>query len=127
VSRYDISRDDLAALLADEPSYRVAQVFDGFYKRLADPLELTELPRALRERLDDVPALAPAFRCVAERLADRGTTLKWLLEAGDGKRIETVLMRYRDRTTVCVSSQAGCAMGCTFCATGDAGFGRHLS
>ena len=42
-------------------------------------------------------------------------------------RIETVLMRYRDRTTVCVSSQAGCAMGCTFCATGDAGFGRQLS
>ena len=53
--------------------------------------------------------------------------MKWLLETSDGKRIETVLMRYRDRTTVCVSSQAGCAMGCTFCATGDAGFGRQLS
>src|SRR5262245_31903991 len=53
-------------------------------------------------------------------------TVKWLWQAGDGAQVETVLMRYRDRATVCVSSQAGCAMGCTFCATGQAGFERHL-
>lgn len=127
VSRYDLGRDELAALLADEPSYRVSQVFNGFYQRLAEPGELTDLPRALRDRLELAPALTSAFRCAAESVADRGSTLKWLLETRDGKRIETVLMRYRDRTTVCVSSQAGCAMGCTFCATGDAGFGRQLS
>ena len=127
MSRYDLGRDDLAALLADEPPYRVNQVFDGFYRRLAEPRELTDLPRALRERLELAPGLAPAFRCAAESVADRGSTLKWLLETRDGRRIETVLMRYRDRTTVCVSSQAGCAMGCSFCATGDAGFGRQLS
>ena len=52
--------------------------------------------------------------------------MKWLWRATDGAQVETVLMRYRDRATVCVSSQAGCAMGCTFCATGQAGFERHL-
>ena len=127
VSRYDFGRDELAALLSDEPSYRVSQVFDGFYGRLAEPRELTELPRELRDRLERAPGLALAFRCAAESVADRGSTLKWLLETSDGNRIETVLLRYRDRTTVCVSSQAGCAMGCSFCATGDAGYSRQLS
>jgi 23S rRNA (adenine2503-C2)-methyltransferase len=127
VSRYDLGRDELAVLLSDQPPYRVSQVFDGFYRRLAEPGDLTELPRALRGRLEQAPGLAPAFSCVAESVADRGSTVKWLLETSDAKRIETVLMRYRDRATVCVSSQAGCAMGCTFCATGDAGFGRQLS
>ena len=127
MSRYDLGRDELAKLLSEQPSYRVNQVFDGFYRRLAEPRELTELPRMLRDRLERAPGLAPAFRCAAESVADRGSTVKWLLETGDGRRIETVLMRYHDRTTVCVSSQAGCAMGCSFCATGDAGFGRQLS
>ena len=127
MSRYDLTREELGALLADQPPYRVDQVFDGLYRRLAEPAELTELPQALRERLEESPAVASAFRCASESVADRGATVKWLLETSDGKRIETVLMRYRDRTTVCVSSQAGCAMGCTFCATGDAGFGRQLS
>ncbi|MGA3352082.1 MAG: 23S rRNA (adenine(2503)-C(2))-methyltransferase RlmN [Acidimicrobiales bacterium] len=127
MSRYDLGRDALAALLSDQPSYRVGQVFDALYGRLVSPGELTELPRALRHRLEVAPELQPAFSCVAESVADRGSTLKWLLETSDSRRIETVLMRYRDRATVCVSSQAGCAMACTFCATGDAGFGRQLS
>jgi 23S rRNA (adenine2503-C2)-methyltransferase len=127
VSRYDLTEDELAGLLSDEPPYRVRQVFDGLYRRLAEPAELTELPRELRDRLQQDPALASAFRCAAESVADGGSTVKWLLETPDERRIETVLMRYRDRTTVCVSSQAGCAMACTFCATGDAGFGRQLS
>ena len=127
MSRYDLSRAELAELLSDEPSYRVDQVLDGFYRRLAEPGELTELPRALRARLEAEPQLAMSLRCGAERVADRGSTVKWLFETPDGLRIETVLMRYRDRTTVCVSSQAGCAMACSFCATGDAGFGRNLT
>ncbi|MGA2528277.1 MAG: 23S rRNA (adenine(2503)-C(2))-methyltransferase RlmN [Acidimicrobiales bacterium] len=126
MSRYDLGRDELAALLSDEPAYRASQVFDGLYGRLASPGELTELPRALRSRLEESSELAPAFSVVAEAVADRGSTLKWLLETRDSRRIETVLMRYRDRTTVCVSSQAGCAMACSFCATGDGGFGRQL-
>jgi 23S rRNA (adenine2503-C2)-methyltransferase len=127
VSRYDLGRDALAGLLSGEPSYRAGQVFDGLYHRLAEPGELTELPKALRERLEASRELAPAFRVVTESVADRGTTFKWLLETCDEKRVETVLMRYRDRATVCVSSQAGCAMACTFCATGDGGFFRQLS
>ncbi len=127
MSRYDAGRAGLAALLKDEPAYRVSQVFHGLYRRLAEPGDLSDLPRALRSRLEQATELAPAFSVVAESLADRGTTVKWLLETGDAKRIETVLMRYRDRVTVCVSSQAGCAMACTFCATGDAGFARQLT
>jgi len=127
VSRYDLGREELARLLTDEPAYRVDQVFEGLYKRLAEPGDLTELPGELRRRLAQAPEMALAFSSVAESVADRGTTVKWLFETGDARRIETVLMRYRDRVTVCVSSQAGCAMACSFCATGDAGFKRQLS
>src|SRR4029079_10307642 len=67
-----------------------------------------------------------AFSVDAVRQSDRETTTKWLWRAHDGAQIETVLMRYPARATVCVSSQAGCAMACTFCATGQAGFERHL-
>jgi 23S rRNA (adenine2503-C2)-methyltransferase len=64
---------------------------------------------------------------VAESTSRRGDTVKWLFRLGGGARVETVLMHYRDRTTVCVSSQAGCAMGCGFCATGQAGFQRQMT
>lgn len=127
MSRYELDRAELASVLGSEPGYRVDQVFDGLYRRLAEPDELTELPRILRARLAADPALAPSLKVVDELVADRGTTVKWVLEAAGGHHIESVLMRYRDRTTVCVSSQAGCAMRCTFCATGDAGFGRQLT
>jgi 23S rRNA (adenine2503-C2)-methyltransferase len=60
-------------------------------------------------------------------VADAGQTVKWLWELADGTRIETVLMHYPGRSTVCVSTQAGCAMACSFCATGQAGFDRHLT
>jgi 23S rRNA (adenine2503-C2)-methyltransferase len=122
---YDVDRDALGALLDGEPRYRVDQVWDGVYKQLAEPAGLTTLPKALRHRLDDVlpPALIPA---AASTSAD-GATVKWLFALGDGARIETVLMHYRDRSTVCVSTQAGCAMACGFCATGQAGFERQLS
>ena len=63
----------------------------------------------------------------AESVSEDGQTVKWLWALADGARVETVLMHYPDRATVCVSSQAGCAMGCSFCATGQAGFARHLS
>src|SRR6202023_1798026 len=80
---------------------------------------------SLRDRLD--AALPAALSLVTESVADRGQTRKWLWSLPDGAQVETVLMHYPDRATVCVSSQAGCAMGCSFCATGQAGFARHLS
>lgn len=72
-------------------------------------------------------SLRPALQTVVERRADDGETIKWLSELHDGKRVETVLMHYAERSTVCVSSQAGCAMNCSFCATGQAGFDRNLT
>jgi 23S rRNA (adenine2503-C2)-methyltransferase len=124
-TRYGVTRAELAAALDGEPRYRLDQLWSGLYEQLADPAEITNLPKALRARLaDDLPlALAP----VTESVSDRGDTVKFLWELDGGSRIETVLMLYRDRATVCVSSQAGCAMACGFCATGQAGFTRHLT
>jgi 23S rRNA (adenine2503-C2)-methyltransferase len=128
-SPYDLTREQMAAHLAGEPSYRLAQVWRALWQQGRRPAEMTELPLELRARLEE--SLPPALRLLSEAHADRGQTLKWLWSLHDGARIETVLMRYdrrsRARLTVCVSSQAGCAMGCGFCATGQAGFRRNLS
>ncbi|MBW3556887.1 MAG: 23S rRNA (adenine(2503)-C(2))-methyltransferase RlmN [Actinobacteria bacterium] len=126
-SRYDLTRSDLSRLLSDEPEYRVGQVWDGLHVHGQAPEQLTVLPKRLRARLAAEPAMAPALSCTVESASDEGDTLKWLWALQDGRRIETVLMHYPGRSTVCISSQAGCAMGCGFCATGQAGFERHLS
>lgn len=123
-SLYDPTREQLAELLTGEPRYRLDQLWHGLYRERATPSELTTLPRALRDRLTE--ALPLALRPIAESVSDDGHTIKWLWELADGSRIETVLMHYPDRSTVCVSTQAGCAMGCGFCATGQAGFERNL-
>ena len=124
---YDLSRDQLAELLPGEPAYRVRQVWDGLHRRALPVSELTDLPLPLRTRLAAAPALQPALTVAARSVADGGQTVKWGWEMGDGSVIETVLMHYPDRSTVCVSTQAGCAMKCSFCATGQAGFSRHLT
>ncbi len=124
-TRYGASRDDLAALLADEPRYRLDQVWSGLYEQLAGPEELTNLPKGVRALVES--ALPLELEAVTEQTSDRGETVKWLWALVDGTRVETVLMHYAGRSTVCVSSQAGCAMGCTFCATGQAGFDRQLT
>lgn len=126
-SRYDLSRDDLAALLAGEPRYRVDQVWTGIHEQGAEPDELTSLPKSLRARLADEPAMTPGLALVRESVSDDAQTIKWLWELSDGAQVETVLMHYPERSTVCVSSQAGCAMACSFCATGQGGFERHLT
>lgn len=125
-TRFDMDRTALGALLDGEPRYRVDQVWAGLHegRELAD---ITSLPKALRTRLTNEPALTPALRPVHRSVSDGGDTVKWLWELEDGYRIETVLMHYPERTTVCVSTQAGCAMACGFCATGQAGFDRQLS
>jgi 23S rRNA (adenine2503-C2)-methyltransferase len=124
-SPYELTRQDLAELLEGEPAYRARQVWEGLHSRVQRPEEMTELPASLRTTLE--AALPPALTEVERRTADDGETTKWLWSLADGARVETVLMRYRDRVTVCVSTQAGCAMTCQFCATGQAGFQRHLS
>jgi 23S rRNA (adenine2503-C2)-methyltransferase len=125
MSRYDVPRDDLTRLLDGQPRYRVDQVWAGLHEHLGEPDEWTNVPRALRAELADL--LPAGLTAVTESTSTSGDTVKFLWELDGGSRIETVLMLYRDRATVCVSTQAGCAMGCGFCATGQAGFTRHLT
>jgi 23S rRNA (adenine2503-C2)-methyltransferase len=122
---YDLTREELAGMMAGEPAYRVRQVWDGLHRRVRRPEELTELPAGLRAEL--AAALPPALREVSRRSADGGETTKWLWALAGGAQVETVLMFYPDRVTVCVSTQAGCAMACQFCATGQSGFERQLT
>lgn len=114
----------LGDLIPDEPRYRADQLEEWLYRRpVLHAEDMTNLPTTLRERI--APDLWP-FEVDIEQRADAGTTIKWLLRCHDGAPVETVLMGYRNRTTLCISSQVGCAMGCTFCATGQFGFDRHL-
>jgi 23S rRNA (adenine2503-C2)-methyltransferase len=110
-----------------EPTFRAGQLSRHYFARLTrDPAEMTDLPARSRERLSAtlLPGLLSAER---ELSCDAGTTRKTLWRAFDGAYLESVLMRYPDRVTVCVSSQAGCGMACPFCATGQAGLTRNLS
>ncbi len=122
---YDVSAEELAALLDGQPAYRARQVWDGLHRRALRPAEMTDLPLELRAELDEL--LPAALSEVERRTTDGGGTVKWLFGLHDGRRVETVLMAYPGRVTVCVSTQAGCAMGCAFCATGQAGFDRQLT
>ena len=126
-TRYGPNRIELDELLAEwgEPRYRAQQLWDALYGARLPLNDATALPRTLRERI--ATELPDALTVVTEQTAADGMTSKWLWNADDGAQVETVLMRYPDRATVCVSSQAGCAMGCTFCATGQEGFERHLT
>ena len=122
---YDLAREELDLLLGGQPAFRARQVWDGLHARVLYPEEMTDLPVALRSMLG--AALPRALRQVSRRSADDGQTTKWLWALHDDAQVETVLMHYPDRVTVCVSTQAGCAMACQFCATGQAGFQRQLS
>ncbi|HEY5120702.1 MAG TPA: 23S rRNA (adenine(2503)-C(2))-methyltransferase RlmN, partial [Acidimicrobiales bacterium] len=124
-SVYELESADLAAHLIGEPRYRVEQVWRGLWDEGLALNDITTVPKALRQRLAD--EFPPALEVANEVASDLGATRKWVFRLHDGATIETVLMSYADRVTVCVSSQAGCAMGCTFCATGQAGFTRQLS
>ena len=109
------------------PAFRADQVSRHYFSRLcADPEEWTDIPAA--QRADLARALTPSLlTAVREQTADRGTTRKTLWRLGDGALVESVLMRYPTRVTMCVSSQAGCGMNCPFCATGQAGLTRNMS
>jgi 23S rRNA (adenine2503-C2)-methyltransferase len=125
--RYDLSVADLAPLVEGEPAYRVKQIWQGLISHGLEIDELTTLPKPLREKLTLLPELGRALELVAESVSPDDMTIKWLWRLHDGSQVETVLMHYADRSTVCISSQAGCAMACGFCATGQGGFQRHLT
>jgi len=109
------------------PAYRADQLSRHYFGRLqTDAAMMTDLPPAARARLGD--ALLPALLTEVRHLqTDAGTTRKSLWRLHDGTLVESVLMRYPDRVTVCVSSQAGCGMACPFCATGQGGLTRNMS
>jgi 23S rRNA (adenine2503-C2)-methyltransferase len=129
-SLYDLDAGQLEALVAEagEPPYRARQLahwLDG--RRQPDPRRMSDLPGRLRSRLADRFAGA-GLTLERHQAGDGGWTHKLLFRLPGGDAVETVLMLYpRGRATVCVSTQAGCAMGCTFCATGQFGFTRQLS
>ena len=126
---YDLSLAEMEHLLTGwgQPAYRARQVFRQLYVNLIDtPLAMTDLPLALRERLASETRLEPLMPEQVQT-ADNGLTRKALFRLPGNALIESVLMIYPDRATVCVSTQAGCAMGCVFCATGTLGLLRNLS
>ncbi|MGD9098936.1 MAG: 23S rRNA (adenine(2503)-C(2))-methyltransferase RlmN [Anaerolineae bacterium] len=142
----DLNRDELQALLTawGQPGYRAGQVWRWLYANLAaSPDRMTNLPKSLRARLADETHIGNLTPITHQQSQD-GETIKWLFkssplleepvlslpketEGGQAAQIETVLMNYERRRTACISSQAGCGMGCTFCATGQMGLQRNLS
>jgi hypothetical protein len=124
---FDLTRDELGQRLSSwgEPAFRATQLWRQLWKRAATYEEMADIPGALRERL--ATELPLGVEVLTERTADRGATRKALLKLGGQHVVEAVLMGYPDRVTVCISSQAGCAMGCTFCATGQMGLQNNLT
>ena len=110
-----------------QPPFRASQLSRHFFGRYTDQAdEMTDLPLASRDPL--AQALLPRLLTAERELScDDGATRKTLWRTFDGALVESVLMRYPDRVTMCVSSQAGCGMACPFCATGQAGLTRNLS
>jgi 23S rRNA (adenine2503-C2)-methyltransferase len=125
----DLTTEERVALAQEHglPGFRAKQLSTHYFSRLVDdPAEMTDLPAGQREDL--VAALLPPLMTPLRTMeADRGTTRKTLWRLFDGALVESVLMRYPDRATVCVSSQAGCGMACPFCATGQGGLQRNMS
>lgn len=122
---YTLRPEDLGELVDGEPSFRTEQLRHWLYRTPVLSADLmSNLPLDVRQALAD--RLWP-FDVEMEQGGDGGTTRKWLFRCPDGASIESVLMGYPNRTTLCISSQAGCAMACSFCATGQFGFERHLT
>ncbi|MCA9970870.1 MAG: 23S rRNA (adenine(2503)-C(2))-methyltransferase RlmN [Anaerolineales bacterium] len=129
VNLVDLSQEALQALVVElgERPFRARQIWQWIYQRYAqDVAEMTDLPKGFRQKLAAAGTLRP-FELVSEQRSSDGQTTKVLFKLPDGQYVETVLMKYDRRRTLCISTQAGCAMGCVFCATGQMGFFRNLT
>ena len=119
-------RRQAVAELGEAP-FRATQLATHYFGHLGDdPAQMTDLPKDSRARLTDA-LLPPLITAIRQLDCDGGTTRKTVWRLFDGATVESVLMRYPDRVTLCVSSQAGCGMNCPFCATGQAGLTRNMS
>jgi 23S rRNA (adenine2503-C2)-methyltransferase len=129
-SIYDLDFTEISGLVTQqggEPSFRAKQIWEGLYKQfLSNSDEFTNLPKPFRSKLKDLVSFDSLIPTLKLDSSD-GLTRKTLFKLSDGNSIEAVLMRYDKRQTLCISTQAGCAMGCAFCATGQMGFKRHLT
>lgn len=126
---FDASLDELTQFVTTlgQPAYRAKQIWRAVYGDLADSAKaVTTIPKPLREQLGAAFAFTRLTPIAEAQSSDRQTR-KLLFQLPDSKQIEAVLMGYEKRRTTCISTQAGCAMGCVFCATGQMGFRRHLS
>jgi 23S rRNA (adenine2503-C2)-methyltransferase len=125
----DLSRDEREAVVTDLglPKFRATQIATHYFTHYSStPSDMTDLPAEGRDAL--VAACLPPLLTEVKRLqTDKGDTIKFLWRLFDGALVESVLMRYPGRITLCVSSQAGCGMNCPFCATGQAGLTRNMS
>lgn len=121
-------RGDLEALVAElgfKP-FHARQIMKWIYRRGVDDFQaMTDLSLKLRDRLQQIAVIEPP--AVSEEHESADGTRKWLLRMGEGQRVETVFIPEARRGTLCISSQVGCALDCTFCATGAQGFNRNLS
>ena len=129
VNIYDFSLAEIETLIGERgrPSYRARQIWEWLYRRYAGSFdEMKNLPQGLREELAAEFVIEPDEPVQWQASSD-GQTKKVLFSLDDGQLVETVLMEYSRRRTLCISTQAGCAMGCVFCATGQMGFFRHLA
>jgi 23S rRNA (adenine2503-C2)-methyltransferase len=127
VNLLDYERESLAVFCEGlgEKRFRATQLFRWIHQKGAREFdEMTDLARSLREKLK-VRAYVKPLDVVSRHVSSDGTT-KWLFDVGDGNAVETVYIPEHDRGTLCVSSQAGCAVGCRFCSTGHQGFSRNL-
>ncbi len=126
---YDLTLPEVQAHLVEMglPSYRAGQLWHGIYLSLIPTLAgISNLPADLRKDLEETFSFSSLTPSISKSSEDR-LTLKTLFKLADNSAIETVLMKYDQRRTLCISSQVGCAMGCAFCATGQMGFIRNLS
>ncbi len=126
---YDLTFAQLSQILEEkgEQRFRAKQLWGWLYVHAApDFNQMDNLPKRLRQQLAEQFSLSP-FTEAARQHSKDGQTVKALFQLPDGNYVETVLMAYDRRRTVCISTQAGCALGCVFCATGQMGFFRHLS
>jgi 23S rRNA (adenine2503-C2)-methyltransferase len=129
VNLYDLDFEELAHFVVElgQPRFRARQIWEWLYQHFAADFDgMTNLPQTLRDKLKATAVLDTGTIASEQRSSD-GQTKKVLFQLPDGQFIETVLMRYQKRRTLCISTQAGCAMGCVFCATGQMGFFRNLS
>ena len=126
---FDLDFPDLEKTILqwDEPSFRARQVWQGLYKHLWNEAdEFTNISKSLREKLFGHFSFSSIAPTTTQHASD-GQTTKTLFRLPNHEAIEAVLMRYKQRYTLCISTQAGCAMGCVFCATGQMGFRANLT